>query len=149
MDNSTIILLGSNRKNSNTKKFVSDTYSSSYHLIDLLDHVISPYNYEGVYPAGDGFNSIIRDILKYDIIVFATPVYWYAMSGLMKTFFDRLTDSVTINKAIGRKLKGKLVRVLVVGADAALPAGFEIPFKCTAQYFDMQFDGCIYRETKD
>jgi len=35
------------------------------------------------------------------------------MSGLMKTFFDRLTDLVTSNKETGRLLKGKLQSYLL------------------------------------
>lgn len=42
-----------------------------------------------------------------DNIVFATPVYWYAMSGRMKIFFDRFTDLLYTHKSIGKNLKGK------------------------------------------
>ncbi len=50
----------------------------------------------------------MNDIVdKYDVLIFATPVYWYSMSGIMKVFFDRITDLLTIKKDIGRKLKGK------------------------------------------
>lgn len=67
-------------------------------------------------------------MLHDDKIIFATPVYWYSMSGLMKTFFDRLTDLVTIQKSVGRKLKGKETFLFAVGTDDLLPAGFTIPF---------------------
>ena len=35
-------------------------------------------------------------------IIFVTPVYWYAMSGRMKVFFDRWTDLLKIDKDTGR-----------------------------------------------
>ena len=115
----------------------------------MLDYTIFPFNYEYLYPAEDQFSDVIDLLLNYNTIVFATPVYWYSMSSVLKTFMDRLTDLVTINKAIGRKLKGKSLKVMAIGTDAELPAGFEVPFKSTAKYFDMIFDGCLYRVTKE
>lgn len=35
-------------------------------------------------------NKLVEKIRKCDIIVFATPVYYYAISGQLKTFIDRL-----------------------------------------------------------
>ena len=37
----------------------------------------------------DDFNTIAPAILEADVIVFATPVYYYEMSGQMKTMLDR------------------------------------------------------------
>ena len=33
----------------------------------------------------DDFLPTIKKILAYDLILFITPVYWYSMSGIMKT----------------------------------------------------------------
>ena len=39
----------------------------------------------------DGMEALLRErVLEADGIVFATPVYWYGVSGQLKTFFDRL-----------------------------------------------------------
>ena len=39
----------------------------------------------------DGYEALLRDrVVGADGIVFATPVYWYGVSGQLKTFFDRL-----------------------------------------------------------
>jgi multimeric flavodoxin WrbA len=150
VNDNVIVVLGSNRKNSNTKKFVTETYDLlPEQLIDLLDYQIAHYNYDEVYPEQDQFKAIIAKVLHYDMIVLATPVYWYAMSGLMKIFFDRFTDLMSSDKATGRKLKGKTVKLMVVGAEAQIPEGFEVPFKSTAEYFDMHYAGCEYRVMKD
>lgn len=69
------------------------------------------------------------------------------MSGHLKVFFDRLTDLVTVDKPIGRKLAGKRMFLIAVGADAALPPGFEEPFRRTAAYFEMDFISTIYGQT--
>ncbi len=38
----------------------------------------------------DGINEILPLVRNADILVFATPVYYYCMSGQLKTFLDRL-----------------------------------------------------------
>ena len=60
---------------------------------------------------------------------------------------DRLTDLTTIRKEWGKSLKGKCVVILAVGSDEHLPEGFEIPFKQTAEYLDMEYWGSIYDST--
>ena len=37
----------------------------------------------------DGIEEILDDMLKADVIVYATPVYYYSMTGTLKMFFDR------------------------------------------------------------
>jgi multimeric flavodoxin WrbA len=39
----------------------------------------------------DGFEQLLRErILPADAVILATPLYWYGLSGQLKTFFDRL-----------------------------------------------------------
>jgi len=141
-----IIILASNRRESNTEKLLTKLFAdNTYRLINLLDYHIQPYSYSGTYHADDSFNDIVSVMLQYDDIIFATPVYWYAMSGLLKTFMDRLTDIVTIQKAIGKQMQGKTLFVIAVGSDPHLPQGFEVPFLLTARYFGMVYKGCTYK----
>jgi multimeric flavodoxin WrbA len=143
-----LIILGSARQQSDTKFFVDFVFNGIEHrLTDLLSHKISFYNYNGTYPSSDRFKTIVADILTHKTIIFATPVYWYSMSGLMKNLFDRFTDLVTIQKEKGRQLKGKSIFLLAVGSDLAIPSGFEIPFKNTADYLGMHYKGCAYFST--
>ena len=140
-----LIILGSSRQQGDTKSYVDFVFDQTDHkLVDLLKYNISPYNYNGTYSSSDNFNQLTEEILNYDIIIFATPVYWYSMSGLMKNMFDRLTDLVTIQKVTGRKLKNKSIYLLAVGTDPKLPEGFEIPFKMTADYLEMNYRGFVY-----
>ncbi len=145
-----LIIIGSSRQQSDTKSFVEYVFGdTTYKAINLLDFYIAPYSYEGIYPSNDEFNKVAEEMLQHEIIVFATPVYWYSMSALMKNLFDRLTDLVRIRKATGRLLKGKNIFLLVVGNDPEIPSGYEIPFKNTAEYLDMIYNGCIYSTTGD
>ncbi len=144
-----LIIVGSSRKASDTKFYVDFVCKDINHkIIDLLDFNISHYSYDNTYSDTDNFIHIFDEILKHTIIVFATPVYWYAMSGVMKIFFDRLTDVVTTKKEIGRQLKNKSTFLLAVGSDKEMPPGFDIPFKLTSQYFGMIYESHIYFSTK-
>ncbi len=148
MDKRPLIILGSARKESDTKKLVDTIFSKlDIQQIGLLDYKIETYNYEGKYSADDCFLQLFDTILNHHKIVFATPVYWYSMSGIMKNFFDRLTDITTIRKDIGREMKGKEVFLISVGTDNALPAGFETPFRLTSDYLGMNFISAYYAVT--
>jgi multimeric flavodoxin WrbA len=143
-----LVISASARRQSDTLKYVQFVLERTDHkLISLLDFHIAPYNYEARYPANDMFAELAAEMLKHEIIIFATPVYWYAMSGLLKIFLDRFTDLVTTQKHLGRNMEGKLVFLIAVGSDETLPDGFEIPFKRTAGYFDMNYKACIYFST--
>jgi len=66
----------------------------------------------------DGYATLLRDrVLPADGIVFATPLYWYGVSGQLKTFFDRMfcfiaasePDSDRYVKGLVRKRLGLLL----------------------------------------
>jgi putative NADPH-quinone reductase len=150
METKPLIILGSARHDSDTKKLVHVLFpAGNVKVLDLLDYIIYPYSYEGRYPADDRFTEVCNFIRQHEQVVFCTPVYWYAMSGLMKIFFDRLTDLVTIQKKTGRSMAGKETYMLAVGAEEALPPGFEVPFKLTSACFDMAYRRCYYCRTKE
>lgn len=150
MDRRPLIILGSARKEGDTKKLVNMVFSKvETEQLNLLDYKIESYNYEGKYSTDDCFLQLFDTILKHHIIVFATPVYWYSMSGIMKTFFDRLTDITTVRKDIGRKMKGKEIFLISVGTDNSLPNSFDIPFRLTAEYLGMNFISTYYIKTNN
>lgn len=150
MSDKPLILLASARKQSDTTKLVQKLFAPhEADMVDLLNYTVCHYSYTGEYPSEDQFMELVTRMQTYDRIVFATPVYWYAMSGHMKVFFDRLTDIVTLHKGIGRSMKGKSTFVLAVGVDDALPAGFDVPFKLTSLYLDMHFKELYYRKNSE
>lgn len=142
MENKTVIILGSSRKNGNTTKIV-DEISKEQHIdvINLSDYNISYYDYESK-NIDDDFLPLIRGIIeKYDTLLFATPIYWYNMSGIMKVFFDRISDLIRIEKETGRKLRGKKIGVITNSHDNAIEDSFYIPFQKTADYLGMEYLG--------
>lgn len=141
--NNTTIILGSSRHNSNTRLAVDLVFNNRPHaVIDLLEMQLDHYSYDNT-PA-DRFLDTISHLQSCNDIIFATPVYWYAMSGLMKVFFDRLTELITTQKSMGRSFAGKRTWLIATGTDAALPEGFEVPFKLTSEYFSMTYGDSLY-----
>ena len=61
---------------------------------------------------GDGMNALYDKFKFADVLVFATPVYYYAVSGQLKTFLDRL------NPLYPRENKFKEVYLLATSAEA-------------------------------
>jgi multimeric flavodoxin WrbA len=144
-----LLILGSHRANGNTAA-AADRLRDALDLtddqvLDLRLCSIEPFRYGGDM-GRDDFGTVIGRVLENRHIVFATPVYWYAMSGLMKTFFDRLTDLLVEPEAreVGRALAGRNLWALATGTDKALPTGFTVPFEKTGDYFSMRWRGAFY-----
>jgi multimeric flavodoxin WrbA len=145
-----LVISGSARHQGDTERYLNQVFAgTTYRHISLIDHTVYTYDYAETYPADDGFLAIAQQLLAYPAIVFATPVYWYSMSGRMKVFFDRMTELMHVHKAIGKQLKGKHLFLLAVSASEAMPAGFEVPFSETAGYFDMHYGGCIHFNSEE
>ncbi|WP_264535830.1 flavodoxin family protein [Flavobacterium sp. N1736] len=142
MENKKVIILGSARKNGNTTKIVDEiSKEHGIDVIDLSDYNISHYDYESK-NREDDFLPLIRRILEeYETLIFATPIYWYNMSGIMKVFFDRFSDLIRIEKETGRKLRGKKIGVISNSHDNEIEESFYIPFKKTADYLGMEYLG--------
>ncbi len=140
-----VIILGSSNSNGDTYKaasFVSQ--QMNYSIIDLKTKNISEFDYE-FKNRNDDFHPLINEIVnQYDLIVFATPVYWYTMSGILKTFLDRISDCLKIEKDVSRKLRGMEMAVLSCGSDKQLKDGFHMPFVETSKYLGMKYIGDVH-----
>ncbi len=138
------VILGTSKSDGNTRSFVeSFVQQSGAKLFDLSGFNIGFYDYQHE-NRHDDFLRVIRELLSFDHLVFASPVYWYSMSAQLKVFFDRLSDLLTIEKELGRKLKGKSISVLSTGYNRDLPDCFVKPFELTANYMQLRFKGCEY-----
>ena len=139
------IILGSARSDGNTRKIVQHLLT---HLpatvFDLHDYQIAPYNYDHQYPPGDNYITLIEELLPHQHLIVATPIYWYAMSASMKTFFDRITDLLKVRKDLGRQLNGKSLGVLACSSNQEEYPEFWIPFQRSADYLDMKYLGHVH-----
>ncbi|MEM6321242.1 MAG: NAD(P)H-dependent oxidoreductase [Bacteroidota bacterium] len=142
-----VIISGSARKNGDTAKVIGKlTHFTGWDVIDLNDYQFGFYDYEHNNRTDD-FLPLMRSIIaKYEVLIFATPIYWYSMSGLMKVFFDRITDLLTIEKDLGRKLRGKGMAAINCSVGDPNPQDyvfneFWLPFHKSAEYLGMTYLG--------
>ncbi len=145
------IIFGSSRSNGGTisaVKWVMERLDEPL-LIDLAKYSIADFDY--TYANGnDDFLNVVKTVMEYEIIIFATLIYWYTMSAPMKRFIDRITDLLTIHKDIGRKLRQK--KMAVICSYATHPEGkdgFEHIFINTANYLGMSYLGCYFHYAGD
>ena len=141
----TLIVLGSSRSNGETRQMVDYLLSKTdWELLDLKPLQISHYDYEHKNRNDDFSKIVIPKLLDADRIIVATPVYWYSMSGIMKVFFDRLTDLITISKSQGRKLRGKSIGVISCASEDIIKDGFYMPFEESADYLGLAYLGNVH-----
>lgn len=140
-----LIILGSSRKDGDTKRRVDELITiSKWDFIDLNDYNFSYYDYEHKNSNDDFLPLMHRIVDNYDVLIFATPVYWYSMSGVMKVFFDRITDLLDIEKELGRKLRNKSMAALSCSNGDNLGESFWLPFSETATYLGMNYLGSVH-----
>lgn len=146
----TLIILGSGRTDGNTGALARAVFSSlaDAQLVDLNDHKVGPYDYDDGNSADD-FLPLAQRMVRARSIVFASPVYWYSMSGQMKLFFDRLTDLTGPYKAMGKALADKTMFAIATGGTPSAPESFVSPFADTAGYFNMRWGGLLYAVGRD
>jgi multimeric flavodoxin WrbA len=145
MSNKGVIIQGSSRAKGNTRRLVDFVNSElGFEVIDLAELNIGHFDYDFENRDDDYLPTMRTIIEKHNTIVFATPVYWYAMSGLMKDFFDRITDLLRTEKELGRRLRGMNMALISCSSDSVCPALFEMPFVESANYLGMNYLGDVH-----
>lgn len=97
--------------------------------------------------AKDDTNQTIDKLVNADMIVFATPVYWWGMTAQLKLVIDKCYSK-------GVLLKDKKVGVIVVGGSPTDNIQYELiekQFNCMANYlnWDLKFYKSYYANAKD
>lgn len=135
-----VIIQASSRSNGDTKTIVDQlNKDKNFDIIDLKTKNIGHFDYD-FKNSDDDFILLMKELIqKYDTLIFATPVYWYTMSGILKVFFDRLSDLLKTHKDLGRQLRGKNMVLISVNNSSEPVEGFEIPFIKSAEYLCMNF----------
>ena len=137
-----VVIVGSSRNDGDTANLTKQLIEKSeWDLVNLNDYEFSYFDYEHKNRNDDYLNLMKQIAEKYETLIFATPVYWYSMSGIMKVFFDRLSDLLTIEKELGRKLRGKKMAVISCSTGENLGENFWLPFSESARYLGMEYIG--------
>lgn len=137
-----IVIQGSARSHGNTNKVIN--YLSEkleFNLLDLKTKSFTGYDYKFENKNDDFLPTIESIIQQYDTMIFASPVYWYCMSGLMKNFLDRFSDLLGPHKELGRRLREKSIAVISCSGHNDLKDGFYMPFVESANYLGMEYKG--------
>lgn len=140
-----IILQGSARIEGNTAK-VSKILQEKLDcdLVHLAAQDIGHFDYD-YKNEGDDFYPLIKNIVEnYDVIIFASPVYWYSMSAYTKVFFDRISDLIRVHKDLGRLLRGKSMAALSCGYSDNRIDTFFTPFQLSAKYLGVSYLGDVH-----
>ena len=137
-----IIIQGSARKDGNTS-LISEELSqqTGFDVVHLSEYHIKHFDY-AFQNQDDDFPALIRKIaVRYQTLIFVTPVYWYSMSGMMKVFFDRISDCLHFDKETGRKFRGKNLAAVSSSGEQANFQEFFLPFSKSAEYLGMKYLG--------
>ena len=143
--NKAIVIQGSSRSHGDTRQYVNFLLElGQLDFEDLWNHKIGQYDYEYMNKDDDYLPLITRLIEDYDTWIVATPIYWYTMSGVLKTFLDRLSDLIRIHKDTGRKLRGMNLAALGISHGENFPEHFFKPFESSADYLGMNYLGSCH-----
>ena len=80
---------------------------------------------DGVCGIADGMPEAFERYLGADVVVYATPLWWYGMSSWMKAFLDRFFCFTTASAPGHDEIRGRIVAkkaVLVMSAEERYPA---------------------------
>ncbi|MED1471908.1 NAD(P)H-dependent oxidoreductase [Bacillus salipaludis] len=150
------VLYGGTRPNGNTEALTEHAIRGlDVERINLRDFSILPiedarHDEAGFQDRGDDYNAVIDRVLEHDTLIFATPVYWYSMSGTMKNFIDRWSHSMRDAKYpdFKKQMSAKKAYVVAVGGDnpyvKALPMIQQ--FKHIFDFMGMEFAGYVIGE---
>lgn len=147
-----IILMGSPNKNGSTS-ILADNFAKGAkeagHTVEFLDitrmniHACTgciACGYEGTCVQKDDVEKIKSKLLSCDMVVFATPLYYYGMSAQLKTVVDRFCSyNSSLNS---RHLKSALLAVAWNSDDWTFDA-LEAHYKTLVRYIHFEDVGMI------
>ena len=143
---STIALFSSSRRGGNTGQFMDCIAAElGVDVIDLAALRLSPYDYHHR-NRDDDFEPLMEQILLHEQIIFATPIYWYAVSPAMKVFLDRISDFLELSSLLpkGRRLRGKNAFIVCTSIGDEPSSAFMNAFLETFEYLGMNFGGVAH-----
>lgn len=142
-----IAILGSARGDGNTSVALRRLVDGlGCHVFDLGRLDIAPFDYAQTYPDGDQFMAVVREVVVAPLTVFATPVYWYSYSSVMKQFIDRLSDLLKSQKEWGRRLRGRRFALLTTSSESAPDPDLVSAFGRLCGYLGVGYVGCVHAE---
>ena len=143
---STIALFSSARRHGNTGQLMDRIAAElGIEVVALESLRMSPYDYDHR-NRDDDFEPLMRRVLAHDRIIFAAPIYWYAVPPAMKIFLDRISDFLDLPDLLseGRRLRGKTGYVVCTSVGDEPSAEFVGAFGATFAYLGMRDGGSLH-----
>ncbi|MGM8225010.1 flavodoxin family protein [Cellvibrio sp. ARAG 10.3] len=116
-----------------------------YRITDVWENYFGDALYKKFEKAENDDMPLLKDkMAAADIILLASPIYWYQLSGKLKTFVDRWTD--TINPDFSSDLRGKGLALVSThtGVNAINASNIlQLAMDSTAEFLGMQWLGGI------
>ena len=145
------VLYASSRRGGNSERLakvlvegmdVDSIFLTDYRIEPIIDY---RHTEQGSYPEDD-YRKLLDRALKQDLLIFATPIYWYGMPGPLKLFIDRWSQSLRENrKDFLARIAGKRAYVLAVGDDDPHVKGRALieQFRHIFDFVGIQFAGHV------
>lgn len=150
------VIYGGTRPNGNaeilTDKVIQGIEVEKFYLKDFNVQPIVDQRHtaEGFKDINDDYNSIIERVLQHDIFIFSTPIYWYSMSGTMKLFIDRWSQTLRDSKfpQFKTSMSSKKAFVIAVGGDEPYIKGLPMiqQFQYIFDFMGISFEGYLLGE---
>lgn len=97
-----LFMNSSPNRNGNTYRIGEELLKDKAHeVLQMADYRISQY---GQVFEDDEIKDVFKKIAECDTLVIGSPVYWYTVSGMLKTFIDRLYMLPEADALRGKKL---------------------------------------------
>lgn len=152
------VIYGSTRQNGNTEQLTESVVKGLViEKIFLRDFTIQPiedlrHTEAGFVDVDDDYNKLVERMMKHDTFIFATPIYWYSMSGTMKNFIDRWSHTMRDEKFpdFKKQLGTKKAYVVAVGGDNPSIKGLPLiqQFNYIFEFMGISFEGYVLGKAK-
>jgi len=164
MSQKIVFVQGSPRKNGNTRAMAAmamDAARSRKAVVTEIDATALEFKHPGCLGCqkcqqseefactiGDGVAAAVAILPANDVIVMATPLYWWSFSAQIKIFIDRMysLSKFTADGELQSLLRGKTLALLATAA-GPLEDNLELlerQWKHPAEMLDCRFVSCLF-----
>lgn len=148
-------IYGSSRRGGNSEQLtdliIGNLPATRLYLADTPAPAIDDRRHapEGFPPITGPYQGMVEQLLAHDLLLFATPLYWYGMSGHMKNFVDNFSHALRDPRYNFREaMKSKEAFVLITGSDQARRKGLPLvqQFGLICDFLGMKYGGYLIAE---
>lgn len=147
------VINGGSREKGNTRILTEYAIKGlKAETINLDEYKIKPiedgrHAPEGFHDVNDDYKELINRVMKHNCLIFATPIYWYSMTGTMKNFIDRWSQTMREPEYhnFRERMALKKAFVIAVGGDSPRIKGLPLiqQFKHIFDFVQLSFEDFI------